>query len=146
MSKLRQYKCVCGSVLDGKPAYTEHRLTCEGLEERIYQEIDRIADKLGRTPTARDYRDMASKELPSQSWICARFGNWSDILEAVGMEADRRGGRYAGDIEPVEFTWVNPIDDLPRQGMTARKVDTRQETVITADGSRMVRTVEVYQL
>ncbi|WP_394295090.1 homing endonuclease associated repeat-containing protein [Halococcus hamelinensis] len=46
-------------------------------EEELLDELDSLADDLGRTPHQRDVNDRES--VPSSTTYYHRFGSWSDV-------------------------------------------------------------------
>lgn len=58
-------------------------------ENKLISELQRLGDKLGRTPKARDMR-RAGKF--NDSTYAAHFGSWSAAVEEAGFKPNQRGG------------------------------------------------------
>lgn len=55
----------------------------------LVQDIRRVADDLGRTPTAKQYDDLGSY---SRHPINRHFGSWNEAVRASGLEVNKEHG------------------------------------------------------
>ena len=101
--KPKTQRCLCGETFVGYIALSQHKLRCEVLEAAVYDELDRIAELVGRVPTSRDYITHARDGMPSLSWITTKMGAWTELLVEIGIceepasqckEAAEPGERY----------------------------------------------------
>ena len=119
------YTCLCGfhvparegkkkdNLPSGREIYINHRIQCAVVENAIYDEIERLSGLLDRFPRFLEYKKMASKNLPSITWVVKYLGAWSEVLVAV---ADRNNPDAALSIdEPT------PADPASRVNFDERK-------------------------
>lgn len=86
MSKWDKYhpplerKCPgCGKLYPGRQRLARHKENCEALEMAVYDEIDRIANELGRPPKTTEYDNLVSPKLPRYVWVYKTYGGWKEI-------------------------------------------------------------------
>ena len=57
-------------------------------DDRLLEELQRLADELGRTPKVQDMRDRGAFTAKTYQ---KRFGSWTDALAAADFEPNKRG-------------------------------------------------------
>lgn len=58
-------------------------------EEELLDELHRLGDELGHTPTHREMREQGNQ---SPSAYMKRFGSWNEAVEAAGFTPNPMGG------------------------------------------------------
>lgn len=87
-----EYECDrCGESFDTPGALGGHKRAheMEIAEEDLLEEIERVADDLGRQPTQEEMGRLGKYSIPTYQ---NRFGSWSEALREVGREPYKRSG------------------------------------------------------
>lgn len=73
----------CGCEQETRFTLAIHKQSCALLRQRVIEEIKRLAGELGRAPSTSDWILLASKQLPTVTWLSANLG-WSQLLAESG--------------------------------------------------------------
>lgn len=82
--------------------------------EKLIEELQSIADQLGRTPSSREIDELSSY---SRTTYQDRFGSWNDAVEEAGLEPGHSSTANIDDrelLEELDRLAVN-LDRTPRQ-------------------------------
>ena len=64
------------------------RLIFGWSDEELIEQVQMLATKLGRTPTGREFDE--NPNTASTHTVTAHFGSWNKLLEAAGLEVNKR--------------------------------------------------------
>ena len=93
------YECeICGSEYDSAKGRGIHRAKAhdeEEIKQVLIDELQRLADELGRTP---GLRDMTQHGAHSSKTYQKKFGSWNAALQEAGFETNKEGNIAKSDL------------------------------------------------
>lgn len=103
--------------------------------DELLDELRRLADELGKTPTTRDV--YGADDFPGIHYFQDEFGTWNEALKAAGFEPnEEKSGRYSDDelIEDLQ-DFAKEIGDVPTSTQMKDDGPHSTSTYITRFGS-----------
>ena len=91
--------------------------------EDLLNELQRLADELGRTPTKREMNDMGA--YSGRAYL-NRFGSWNAAVEEIGLEPNSQGGANSPTDE-VLLKELQRLADALGRTPTGREMNDRGE-------------------
>ena len=93
------YECeICDRVFDSAKGRGIHRAKAhdeEEIKQVLITELQRLADKLGRTP---ELKDMNEHGAHSSKTYQKKFGSWNEAIEEAGFETNKEGSIAKSDL------------------------------------------------
>ena len=87
-------------------------------EREIIENLQEVADSLGTTPTASQYREHGEFTPGKvQYW----FGSWNSALESAGLEPNQRTIENDEEVLQELKSWVESLDQPPTQELLERE-------------------------
>lgn len=74
--------------------------------------VQLVADKLGKSPTKKEYQKHKKDKHPSVEWIADNRSSWNDLKTDAGLNVYRRRHTKQDYIDAIQYV-ANKIEEIP---------------------------------